>query len=596
MISTNQLNKPLVSVVIPTRNRAPLLREAIESVLAVQSTDFLVEILVVDDGSTDNTAEVLSAYSTKVLRTHGQGASAARNAGMAGARGKYITFLDDDDLWLPNNLVPQLTLLEANPSYGAAYAQAQCSTASGMPYGDPAPQGPLSSGWIFADLLEHWPQIGTVVVRATVAREIGGLDVSLRSEEEWDWLLRIAERYQIGRVAEPVLLFRQRAGPDDLLSWRRFPDTVRVFKRRTGPYPLLRRLGWRRTLWRHRGWYAALFLNDARRYAQAGNRRAALRCLGYACGASPLHTLRARATIQQVLGKCVAKAATPRVLVANYSGYIVGDDAMFEALVGTLREGFGSDVEVAALTCVPDYTAKAYPRVDVVGHVYDFLESRDARSRVRAAVARADLLVIGGGDLIEGQLAFLVLALLAKVMGTALVFVGVGVVPPADPHRRRVLRWTANMARYIITRDPESAQLLTELGVTKPAIGTLPDIAVGLRQGKSAPRTGARRLAVVNLREPDRQYSMTWGEKEYAACAQTCRALIDGGDFDLLFVPFAGFPEREQELLETLLHFVDRPGHVRMLSGNLSSTNVVNALAGADLAIGMRLQFLVLAA
>lgn len=283
---------PLVSVIIPTRNRADLLGEAIESVLAVDRRDFEVEIIVVDNGSTDRTRDVARQYPVVFLSTKHLGASAARNTGMAAARGEFIAFLDDDDLWLPGNGEVQLALLQEHTEYAAAYAQALVTSSDGTPYGNPLPDGLLSSGWIFEDLLTHWPQIGTVVVRASIVREIGGFDTALSSEEEWDWLLRIASRHPIGRIAQPVILFRQCEYDDHSLTWCRLPNTVRVFRKHTRDLSWARRLSLERILWSHRGWYASVFLQGVYRHARQGESRQMVRCLYYAALASPVHTLR----------------------------------------------------------------------------------------------------------------------------------------------------------------------------------------------------------------------------------------------------------------------------------------------------------------
>lgn len=103
----------LVSVIIPTYNRARILRHAIDSVLAQTYADR--EIIVVDDGSTDNTVEVLRSYGSQIkwLKQANQGPSKARNAGLAIASGEIITFLDSDDQWLPTKLARQVSLLNA---------------------------------------------------------------------------------------------------------------------------------------------------------------------------------------------------------------------------------------------------------------------------------------------------------------------------------------------------------------------------------------------------------------------------------------------------------------------------------------------------
>jgi len=282
----------LVSVIIPTRNRAPLLREAIESVLAVQRDDFEIEAIVIDDGSTDETPQVAAAYPVRYLRTEGLGlgASAARNAGMRAAQGDFIAFLDDDDVWLPGNIQPQLNVFKTHPEYGMVHAQVILTNADRSPYGEPVPSGPLKSGWIFDELLNYWPQLGCVVVRTSVVREIGDFNPAYRAEEEWDWMLRIAERYQIGRIEQPVMLFRQRGYGDEELTWRRMPDTLRVLRKYTAGTPERSAAG-RRLRRKIRGWYASQFLMSARYYAKLGNRNRSLHCIYYATRASLPHTV-----------------------------------------------------------------------------------------------------------------------------------------------------------------------------------------------------------------------------------------------------------------------------------------------------------------
>ncbi len=287
---------PLVSVVVPTHNRSSLLRQALDSILAVEHTAFDLEIIVIDDGSTDATPDVVASYPVVYRRTSGIGASGARNVGMETARGDFIAFLDDDDVWLPGNITPQLQLLDQHPEYGAVYAQVLLTNPDRVPFGEPAPPGPLPSGWIFDSLLTHWPQLGSLVVRSSVVRDIGGFDRSLRSEEEWDWLLRIANRYPIGRIEQPVMLFRQRLDSDEALAWNRFHDTVKVFKRHTQTRSPARWLRLQRTLWAHRGWYASVFVQSAWHHASQGAYARTLLCFRYAVAASPIHTVLAAIT------------------------------------------------------------------------------------------------------------------------------------------------------------------------------------------------------------------------------------------------------------------------------------------------------------
>jgi hypothetical protein len=215
----------------------------------------------------------------------------ARNAGLKAARGEFVTLLDDDDIWLPNNVGVQLELLEQHPEFGAVHAQSQLVDCNKQPFGEPIPSAPLPSGWIFEELLTYWPQVGTIVTRAPVAREAGDMDPQLSGDTDWDWLLRIARKYPIGRVEQPVLLFRQRGAAEEELSWRRFPAMVTIFHRHTRGLSFVKRLRLRPILWRHRGWWAAVFLDYARTHYAGHEHKRSYRSLLYAFRCSPPHAL-----------------------------------------------------------------------------------------------------------------------------------------------------------------------------------------------------------------------------------------------------------------------------------------------------------------
>ena len=282
---------PLVSVIITTRNRARLVQEAIESVLAVRQDGFELEITVVDDGSADDTAATIARYPVVYVRADGIGMARARNTGLQMASGDFVTLLDDDDVWLPNNVAVQLAVFARHPEYGAVHAQSQLVRADRTPFGAPVPEGPLPSGWLFEELLKYWPQVGTILTRRDVAREAGEMDPALSGDTDWDWLLRIARRHPIGRIEQPVLLFRQRDGAEEELAWRRFPAMVTIFRRHTRDLPLARRLCLEPILWRHRGWWASHFLGYAHMNAAAGKLRQARQSLWYAFRCSPAHAL-----------------------------------------------------------------------------------------------------------------------------------------------------------------------------------------------------------------------------------------------------------------------------------------------------------------
>ena len=199
-----------VSVVIPTYNYARYLPEAIDSALA--QTHAPLEVIVVDDGSIDDTPGVLAAYGDRirVIRQANRGAGAARNTGIAAARGEYVAFLDADDVWLPRKLELQMARFEADPGLGLVHCGAETVDDEGRHAGFMI-NG--LEGWVAADLLRLDREVmgpgSNIVVPRHVAEGIGGFDERLPPSEDWDFSYRIAARYRIGYVAEPLIRYRQ---------------------------------------------------------------------------------------------------------------------------------------------------------------------------------------------------------------------------------------------------------------------------------------------------------------------------------------------------------------------------------------------------
>ncbi len=199
-----------VSVVIPTYNYARFLPQAIDSALV--QTHPPLEVIVVDDGSTDETPRVLAGYGDRirVIRQANGGAGAARNTGIAAARGEYIAFLDADDVWLPRKLELQMARFEADPELGLVHCGAEVvddqSRLTGFMING-------LEGWVAADLLRLDREVmgpgSNIVVPRRVAEEMGGFDERLPPSEDWDFSYRIAARYRVGYVAEPLIRYRQ---------------------------------------------------------------------------------------------------------------------------------------------------------------------------------------------------------------------------------------------------------------------------------------------------------------------------------------------------------------------------------------------------
>jgi glycosyltransferase involved in cell wall biosynthesis/GT2 family glycosyltransferase len=206
---------PTVSVVIPTFNRATLVVEALRSVLCQTFRDY--EIVVIDDGSTDSTRDVLAPSvedgKVRYVFQPNQGESAARNRGIRMARGKYITFLDSDDLYLPHKLERQVAYLDTHPEVALVHSGYSKFDDAGadLGYRDTS----RLSGRIYPRILLEWSvlmAVPTVMVRASVLAEVGGFDEAMRQAPDLDLWRRIAMRYPIAAIPEELCKVRQHAG------------------------------------------------------------------------------------------------------------------------------------------------------------------------------------------------------------------------------------------------------------------------------------------------------------------------------------------------------------------------------------------------
>ncbi len=202
---------PVISVIIPTYNRAHLVKDAIDSVLSQTYRDF--EIIVVDDGSTDNTKEVLAPYRDKVkyIYQENQGLSAARNTGIRGARGEYIGFLDSDDLWLPPKLEKQVQILKEYKDIAFVYTNFIFIDETGKFIKVGCKAKSLVSGYILGNLLLSKTVTSPVtwLVRKTCFEDVGLFDIRFKRSEERDMEIRIAKNFKMYGIKEPLVKVRQ---------------------------------------------------------------------------------------------------------------------------------------------------------------------------------------------------------------------------------------------------------------------------------------------------------------------------------------------------------------------------------------------------
>ncbi|MFB6165571.1 MAG: glycosyltransferase family 2 protein [Haloarculaceae archaeon] len=240
---------PVVSVVIPTYNRADVLSRAVESALAQTLAD--VEVIVVDDASTDHTDEVLASFDddrlTTLVHDENRGGSAARNTGIDHATGEYVAFLDSDDEWRPTKLERQVSTLERrSDEWVAAYCGVEFVTGS-----DPGPisslarslfsrfrvtEGAEGGEELVADVLTddlHTSAGSTLLVCADVVDDVGGFDESFPRFQDSEFLIRVLQRGKLAYVDAPLLRRHDTGNPDadalrraDAHYLRAFAETV----------------------------------------------------------------------------------------------------------------------------------------------------------------------------------------------------------------------------------------------------------------------------------------------------------------------------------------------------------------------------------
>lgn len=217
---------PQVSVIIPTFNRAQTLTTAIQSVLHQSFQDF--ELIIVDDGSTDDTTRVLQPYESSIIYYFQQngGVSSARNAGIELATGEFIAFLDSDDLWLNKKLEHQIAFFERDSQAVACYTD-EIWIRNGVRV-NPQKKHRKYHGWIFQHSLPLCiVSPSSICLSRSIISDAGQFDVTLPACEDYDFWLRLSIRYPVHFIPVPLII--KRGGHADQLS-RRTPimDRYRI--------------------------------------------------------------------------------------------------------------------------------------------------------------------------------------------------------------------------------------------------------------------------------------------------------------------------------------------------------------------------------
>ena len=244
---------PLVSVVVPTYRRAAFLAETVTSVLD-QTVAADLEVIVVEDGSRE-APDALAKHAGKFeyLWQPNQGVGVARNAGAARARGAWVAFIDDDDLWCPEKIERQLALAARNPEMGLVHTDhlALVDGALRVPRRTP-PRGSVPSGWVSAALvLSNFIVTSSTMVRKAEFDRVGGFTSNREWAEDLDLWLRLSRVCRIGFVEEPLTIYRDHARSlSSALRWHlcranvleHFVRSCPAIRAEVGPAALRRRM------------------------------------------------------------------------------------------------------------------------------------------------------------------------------------------------------------------------------------------------------------------------------------------------------------------------------------------------------------------
>ncbi|HEU5297845.1 MAG TPA: glycosyltransferase [Burkholderiaceae bacterium] len=234
------MTEPLVSVIVPAFNCAAFIRQSIDSVLRQDYAP--LEVLVVDDGSTDDTVKILGEYGDriKVLHQANGGPAAARNRAVRAARGEYLAFVDGDDLWLPGHTNALMSYAIAHPEVkvvfadwlvwpadaDGGYSPLQLPSVAAQPEVDPG-AGEGLYGRLLFDSVIH---IIASLIHRSAYEAVGGFDESLRTGSDYDFWLRVSRKFSAVKLRAPVAVYRQNPAS--------VTNTVRA---ENNPYRLLKR-------------------------------------------------------------------------------------------------------------------------------------------------------------------------------------------------------------------------------------------------------------------------------------------------------------------------------------------------------------------
>jgi glycosyltransferase involved in cell wall biosynthesis len=276
---------PTVSVVIPAYNVAWCVRKAVDSVLAQDWRDF--ELIVVDDGSTDDTAAVLASYGNaiRVVAQPNGGMSNARNAGIGAARGEFIAFLDADDWWLPTKLSRQVALMRERPNLGFCSCAARVEDMDGKLvnlWHCPQWQGPLHVH-LFQGGASVPGSSSAVLAKRALVDATGGFDETLRGAEDPDLWIRLAAITDYACIDEPMVVILRRPGSVSRNLEAMRESTIRMMAKNRALLPA----GLQGSYWR--SCVASVHADYAKWRYREGQRTEALKEVARVLWLSPVH-------------------------------------------------------------------------------------------------------------------------------------------------------------------------------------------------------------------------------------------------------------------------------------------------------------------
>jgi glycosyltransferase involved in cell wall biosynthesis len=210
----------LVSAIVPVYNGERFLADCLKSVLAQDYKP--LEILVLDDGSTDATPQIAKSFGERIryVRQKNAGEASARNKAVELAGGEFIAFLDADDLWYPGKISAQVSVMERYPDYGVVYGEfrriddAFRYEPGALATVDPAGEiDSVWSGWLYPRLLlDSWVHIITAMVRKEVFATVGAFDQDLCIGTDYDFWIRVSQKYRMAKIPQELSLYRDNPG------------------------------------------------------------------------------------------------------------------------------------------------------------------------------------------------------------------------------------------------------------------------------------------------------------------------------------------------------------------------------------------------